>query len=235
MRACDADTPQKWAGYPVSIWTPRPLVSTLAVTFVPTDDRREPDMPDGRLVEGARHRRADARLNREKILAAARKAFDDPGADASMVEVARRAGIGSATLYRNFPDRLALLEALYTDEIASISAAAATIEGPTALGRLQAWLRQFYDYFTSKRALAGELLQHVGPDSAVFSDGYEQISTAGGRLVDAAREAGELREGFTLEQIFALIGSIAKISGPASYRLPILEAALDALRPNSAG
>jgi len=175
-------------------------------------------------------RRADARLNREKILATAKEAFADPGADVSMVEVARRAGIGSATLYRNFPDRLALLEALYTDEISAISAAAATIEGRTALERLQAWLRQFYDYFTHKRALAGELLQHVGPDSAVFSEGYEQISAAGAQLVDAARAAGELREGLTLEQIFALVGSIAAIAGPPDYRLPILDAALDALQ-----
>lgn len=192
-------------------------------------------MREVQLEEAGGRRRADARLNYERILAAAREAFADPGADASMIEVARRAGIGSATLYRNFPDRLALLEALYRDEIASISAAAATIEGATALERLQAWLRQFYDYFTDKRALAGELLQHIGPDSPVFSDGYERISAAGARLVEAAREAGELREGLTLEQIFALVGSIARISGPASYRLPILETALDALRPARSG
>jgi AcrR family transcriptional regulator len=180
--------------------------------------------------QGGVRRRADARRNRDKILAAAKEAFANPDADASMIEVARRAGIGSATLYRNFPDRLTLLEALYIDEITAISASAATVEGETALERLQAWLRQFYDYFTDKRALARELLQHVGPDSAVFSSGYEQISAAGTRLVDAAREAGELREGLTLEQIFALVGSIAGISGPAAYRAPILEAALDALQ-----
>ena len=182
--------------------------------------------------QGGVRRRADARLNREKILAAAKEAFADPGADVSMIEVARRAGIGSATLYRHFPDRLTLLEALYSDDITTISTAAAMVEGDTALGRLQAWLRRFYDYFTHKRALAGELLQHVGPDSAVFSKGYEQISAAGAGLVDAAREAGELRDGLTLEQIFALVGSIAGISGPASYRLPILDAALDALQSN---
>lgn len=187
-------------------------------------------MPRSQRDQGGVRRRADARLNREKILATAKEAFADPGADVSMIEVARRAGIGSATLYRNFPDRLSLLEALYTDEISAISAAAATVEGRTALERLQVWLRQFYDYFTHKRALAGELLQHVGPDSAVFSDGYEQISAAGAHLVDAAREAGELRDGLSLEQIFALVGSVAAIAGPADYRLPILDAALDALQ-----
>ena len=190
-------------------------------------------MAETQQEQGGVRRRADARLNRKKILAAAREAFADPGADASMIEVARRAGIGSATLYRHFPDRLTLLESLYTDEITAISAAASTVKGETALKRLQAWLRQFYDYFTHKRALASELLRHVGPDSAVFSSGYEQISAAGAHLVDAAREAGELRDGLTLEQIFALVGSIAGISGPDAYRAPILEAALDALQPKT--
>lgn len=186
-------------------------------------------MPETPQEQGARVRRSDARANRDKILGAAREAFADGGAGVSMIEVARRAGIGSATLYRNFPDRLALLEALYADEITSISAAADTVEGATELERLQAWLTLFFDYFTHKRALAGELLQHAGPDSAVFSNGYEQISTAGGRLVDATRAAGELREGLTLEQIFALVGSIAAISGPPEYRIPILEAVLEAI------
>lgn len=174
--------------------------------------------------------RADARRNRDKALAAAKELFAEPGSDASMVEVARRAGIGSATLYRHFPDRLSLLEALYRDEITAISDAADTVEGDTALDRLRAWLRQFVEYFTAKRALAGELLRHVAPDSPVFSDGYARISAAGGRLVDAAHQSGELREDLTLEQVFALVGSIAGIAGPASFREPILRATLDALQ-----
>ena len=62
-------------------------------------------------------RRADAERNRDKILAAARSAFADPEADISMAEISRRAGVGMATLYRNFPGRRELLEALYTDEV----------------------------------------------------------------------------------------------------------------------
>ena len=71
-------------------------------------------------------KRADAERNRDKILAAARTAFADPGADISMAEVSRRAGVGMATLYRNFPGRRELLEALYIDEVNAICKAAET-------------------------------------------------------------------------------------------------------------
>lgn len=180
-------------------------------------------------VETAR-RRIDAQRNRDKILVAARAAFADPDADVSMIEIARRAGIGSATLYRNFADRRTLLEALYTEEITAICQAATTCAGATALARLQAWLRRFYDYFTNKRVLASELLEHTDSNSPVFSTGLTRIVAAADPLVNAACEAGELRADLASEQILALIASIAHISGDPAYREPILNAALDALR-----
>ena len=76
-------------------------------------------------------RRADAERNRDKILAAARTAFADPDAEVSMAEISRRAGVGMATLYRNFPGRQELLEALYTDEVNAVCQAAETIDGET--------------------------------------------------------------------------------------------------------
>ena len=178
-------------------------------------------------------RRRDAQRNRDKILAAARAAFADPDADVSMIEIARRAGIGSATLYRNFADRRTLLEALYTEEITAICQAAATSAGTTAGAKLDAWLRRFYDYFTHKRVLASELLEHTTSDSPVFNTGFTRIIAAADPLVNAAHETGELRDDLTPEQILALIGSIANISGDPAYRQPILDAALDALHPRS--
>src|SRR5580692_2350886 len=85
-------------------------------------------------------RRADAERNREKILAAARSAFADPGAEISMAEISRRAGVGMATLYRNFPGRRELLEALYIEEVDAICKAAETVEGETPGALLDAWL-----------------------------------------------------------------------------------------------
>src|SRR6266849_10944003 len=88
-------------------------------------------------------RRADAERNREKILAAARSAFADPEAEVSMAEISRRAGVGMATLYRNFPGRRELLEALFTDEVNAVCKAAVTVDGETPGAVLMAWLHRF--------------------------------------------------------------------------------------------
>src|SRR5215472_1685086 len=90
-------------------------------------------------------RRADAERNRGKILAAARAAFADPEAEVSMAEISRRAGVGMATLYRNFPGRRELLEAVFADEVDAICEAA---EAPGA--SLISWLHQLFAFFSSK-------------------------------------------------------------------------------------
>src|SRR5690348_3002126 len=106
-------------------------------------------------------RRADAERNRDKILAAARAAFADPSVTVSMAEISRRAGVGMPTLYRNFPGRRELLEALYLDEVDAIVKAAETVHGDTPGATLMAWLRRFFAFFTNKRHIAAELLKHT--------------------------------------------------------------------------
>src|SRR5262250_1275955 len=96
-------------------------------------------------------RRADAERNRDKILAAARSAFADPEAEVSMAEISRRAGIGMATLYRNFPGRRELLEALFIDEVNAICQAARDVDGESPAAILTAWLHGFFGFVTSKR------------------------------------------------------------------------------------
>lgn len=176
-------------------------------------------------------RRVDAERNRERILTAARDAFADPEADVSMAEISRRAGVGSATLYRNFANRRQLLEALYVDEIDTVCEAAATIARETPALSLTAWLRRFYTYFTSKRLVAAELLKHSDTDDPVFGTGYARVLDAGRPLLLAAQASGETRSDLTLEQILDMVAAIAKIPGDTSYREPILQAALDSLRP----
>lgn len=175
-------------------------------------------------------RRVDAERNRDRILTAARAAFANPNADVSMAEIARRAGVGSATLYRNFANRRELLEALYVNEIDAVCEAAATIDGDSSAAILEAWLRRFYAYFTSKRLIATELLQHSGADDPVFGAGYTRVLNAGRPLLVAACESGEIQVDLTLEQILDMLAAIAKIPGAASYRAPILQATLQALR-----
>jgi len=175
-------------------------------------------------------RRADAERNRDKILAAARSAFADPEAEVSMAEISRRAGVGMATLYRNFPGRRELLEALYTDEVDAICQAA---EAPGA--SLLSWLRQLFAFFASKRHIAAELLKHTDDSNPVFGGGRARVTAAGQPLLAAARRAREVRDDLTLEQVLDLIHATATIRGDTSYVQPILQAALDGLRPSSEG
>jgi AcrR family transcriptional regulator len=176
-------------------------------------------------------RRADAQRNRDRILEAARAAFGEPGAEVSMAEVSRRAGVGMATLYRNFPGRRELLEALYADEVDALCAAAESVEGDTPGARFEAWLRRFFDYFTSKRPIASALLEHVTGDDPVFDRNRARVLAAGGSLLAAAQAAHEIRDDLALEQILDLTIAVGKISADAGYVEPILRAALDGLRP----
>lgn len=146
-----------------------------------------------------------------------------------MAEISRRAGIGSATLYRNFANRRELLEALYADEIDAVCDAAATISEGTPGETFTAWLRRFFAYFTSKRFVAAELLEHTDSDDPLFGAGLARVLDASLPLLLASQKSGEIRTDLTLEQILDMIAAIAKIPGDADYREPILQAALDAI------
>ena len=185
-------------------------------------------------VERTSAKRADAERNRESILTAARAAFAEPdGARTSMAEVARRAGVGMATLYRNFPGRRELLRALYTDEVDAIIAAVTTAEGDTSAAVLTAWLRRFSAFITSKHHLAAELLADTDIEASdpIFTDNRARVIAAGRPLLDAARADGEVRDDLSLEQILDMVMAIASISADPGYSEPILQAALDGLRP----
>src|SRR5246127_5013405 len=100
----------------------------------------------------ARPKRADARRNYEKVLAAAREAFAEGGEDTSLEEIARRAGVGIGTLYRHFPSRQALLEALYVDEVNEVCRTAAELDGADPWEALNSWFERFIAYLATKRA-----------------------------------------------------------------------------------
>ena len=178
-------------------------------------------------------RRPDAERNREKILTAARAAFADPRAEVSMAEVSRRAGVGMATLYRNFPGRRELVEALYLEEVDAICQAAETARtaGPTPGAALASWLRQLCNFFAAKRHIASELLKHTDRADPVFDSNRARVIAAGQPLLAAAQEAGEVRGDLVFEQVLDMFHAIATIDGDAGYVQPILQAALDGLRP----
>ncbi|MEU7861253.1 helix-turn-helix domain-containing protein [Nonomuraea sp. NPDC049141] len=175
-------------------------------------------------------RRADAERNRDKILAAARAAFAEPGAQVSMAEVSRRAGVGMATLYRNFPGRRELLEALYVNEVDAICAAAVHVEGETPGAVLAAWLHRAFAFFTSKHDIASELLAQSDGDNPVFNESRSRVLAAGRPLLAAAQEARDVRADLTLEQVLDMIIAISAIHGDPGYVRPILAAAIDGIR-----
>lgn len=176
-------------------------------------------------------RRADAERNREKILRTARAAFADPGDEVSMAEIARRAGVGMATLYRNFPGRMELLEAVYVDDVDAVCAAAEEIDAATPGAALSAWLRRFFAFYRSKRHVGNELLARTDEHNPVVHSGRPRVLAAGRPLFDAARRAGEVRDDLTLEQALEAVVAVARIDGEAAYVEPILAALLDGLRP----
>lgn len=179
----------------------------------------------------SRGRRADAKRNRDKILAAARAAFAEQGADVSMAEVSRRAGVGMATLYRNFPGRRELLEALYTGEVDAICEAAQIVEGRDPGAVFIAWLHRFFAFSISKRHIASELLTHVDDSNPVFSDNRSRVLAAGEPLLAAAQRAQQVRADLEIEQVLDMIIAIARIHGDTGYIAPILQTVLDGLRP----
>lgn len=179
-------------------------------------------------------RRVDARRNRERILDAAHLAFADPAVDVSMAEISRRAGVGMATLYRNFPSRRDLLQALYAAEADAAFAARDHLEGTSPGEELRIWLRRFFAFAAAKRHVAAELLTHVDADSPVFDTIRTRVIAAGRPLLEAAQRAGQVRADLTVEQILEMLVSIAAIEGDAQYREPILSTVLDGLTPPTA-
>jgi AcrR family transcriptional regulator len=175
-------------------------------------------------------RRADAERNRAKILAAARSAFADPQAEVSMAEVSRRAGVGMATLYRNFPGRRELLETLYIDEVNVICDAAevVTAAGPGATFLL--WLERFFQFIVSKHPVGTELLKDSGGSAPIMGESRRRVIAAGRPLLRAAQRAQEVRANLTLEQMLDMIVAIASIHGETDYLEPILSAVLNGLR-----
>jgi AcrR family transcriptional regulator len=175
-------------------------------------------------------RRTDAERNRDKIITVARAAFADADAEVSMAEISRRAGVGMATLYRNFPGRRELLETLYAEEVDAICRAAESPGGQTPGAGLISWLRQLFVFFASKRHIAAELLKHTDGANPVFGGGRARVVAAGQPLLVAAQHSREIRDDLDIEQVLDLIHAVATVRGDSRYLQPILETVIDGLR-----
>jgi AcrR family transcriptional regulator len=178
-----------------------------------------------------RPRRADARRNYEKLLSAARDAFAERGTEASLEEIARRADVGIGTLYRHFPTRQALLEAVYLEEVEALSRSATDLADLEPWEALSTWLHRFVGYAATKRALADEMLATMDQDDKVFVACRSAITSAGEMLLGRAQAAGVVRPDTTFGDVGRMVAGIAAIRSADPDQVErILDVALDGLR-----
>jgi AcrR family transcriptional regulator len=188
--------------------------------------------PDDQVTGFAqRPKRADARRNYEKLLRAAGDAFEHDGTAASLEDIARRAEVGIGTLYRHFPTRQALLEAVYIDEVEEMSAKANQLGDLDPWEALVSWLRQFVRYAATKRALADEMLNTIDAEAPVFVACRSAITSAGDMLLQRAQEAGEARKDTNFSDVGRMVSGIASIRTADPGQIDrILDLALHGLR-----
>lgn len=179
------------------------------------------------LLAARRPHRADAARNFDAILAAARAQFAESGADRPMEEIARRAGVGVATLYRNFPTRESLIEAVYVDEVDRVCQYAQTLADLPAGNALVAWLTRFAVYLNAKRALIEGLTRE--------SDAYQicrgAIYATGGPLLAAAQQAGAARTDLDIDDVMRFILAVtAGIYRDGGQQDRIIRLAIESIR-----
>jgi AcrR family transcriptional regulator len=160
--------------------------------------------------------RTDAQRNRERILEVAKEAFTRSGANTSLDEIAKQAGIGAGTLYRHFPTRDALLEAVYRIEVEKLAAAERELsERLLPVEALRAWMLLFVDYIATKQIIAPALNTLVGGPSKVYEASRAQVQGAIDALVKRAIRSGDIRRDLDpFDLLRALIGVSNVASGP---------------------
>lgn len=153
--------------------------------------------------------RADARRNRERLLAAAAAAFAEHGADAPLEDIARRAGVGIGTLYRHFPTRLALQEGVYRNQVETVCARGRELAADPSPGdAFAAWLRVLAGFLATKRGLSGALISTLGKDSELISSCGRVMRTTAEQLLQRAQQAGAVREDLTAMDVMRLMHGI---------------------------
>ena len=181
-----------------------------------------------------RAQRADAKRNRELLVAAAAELFDERGVEAPLEEIARRAQVGIGTLYRHFPNRDVLIEAVYRHEVEMLCDGVDDLlaQNPPDAA-LAAWMRAFALYVARKRGMAMALKSVLGADSELFTQSHQRIQAAIGTLVAAAVEAGTIRSDVEPADLLRAMGGIcmaADTPGWADRTGRLVDLLMDGLR-----
>jgi AcrR family transcriptional regulator len=173
-------------------------------------------MPKKHSPPPRRKPRSDARQNRDRILEVAKAAFTRFGADASLDDIAKQAGVGPGTLYRHFPTRDALIEAVYHTEVGKLAAAQRELSANLPpIEALRAWMMLFVDYIAAKHIIASALNSVGGGPSRLYDSSRVQVADAIDALVKTAVKSGDIRKDLKpFDLLRALIGVSNVATGP---------------------
>lgn len=158
--------------------------------------------------------RADAQMNRDRLLEASAEAFAQAGADTSLKAIAQRAGVGIGTLYRRFPTREDLIEATYRNETTKLCRSAATLlESLDPTLALRKWTNDFIDYMLTKHGMADALPSILAAREGLRASSRSMLQDAIETIRTVGIEAGELRADVPAEDVLMALGGIALIAG----------------------
>lgn len=169
----------------------------------------------GQATEAQRPKRADARRNYDALLDAAREAFRLRGTEATLDEIARGAGVGIGTLYRHFPTRLALAEAVYREDVDDLASSAEDVVARLpAWEALTSWTEQWVEVAASKKVIFAEVAEAVGKDSETVSHCRDAMRSSADLVLSNAQRAGVARSDIDALDLFRLIGSMLHVPNP---------------------
>jgi len=187
------------------------------------------------VVREGRKPRADGQRNRERLVEAAKAVFAEAGTDASLEAIARRAGVGIGTLYRHFPTRDAVVEAVYRRELQQLGDAARRLAAERTPGEaLHAWMGVFVDYIAAKKLIAPALALPGADRSELYATAGATMTGAMSDLVARAKAAGDIRADADPEDLLrALLGFTYGNTSPGwrASALRLIEILMDGLKP----
>ena len=163
--------------------------------------------------------RTDALRNRERILEVAKGAFTRHGADASLDDIAKQAGVGAGTLYRHFPTRDALIEAVYGSEVEKLAAAAHGFAAAMSpVEALRAWLLLFVDYIAAKHIIAPALNSVAGGPARLYEGSRSMVQGAIDELVKRAKKSGDVRRDIDASDLLRAVIGVSYVSSGGDWQ-----------------
>lgn len=186
----------------------------------------------------ARARRADATRNRDTLLAAATRAFaSSPGVEPSMRAIAREAGVGIATLYRHFPTRESLVDAVYRDQVQRLTAGArALLDRFPPAEAMRRWMDLFADWVATKNGMLDTLVAMIDSGEIAHDRTRGELVAAVTTILDAGGAAGDLRADVSADDVAASLVGILTVAGGADHHAQagrLLDLLMDGLRPRT--